>query len=98
ATPPEPVPTQEPPGDPVFPTTEWATATPADMNMEAAKREQARDYSLIGGGSGLIVRRGRVVYSWGDTAALYTVKSASKSIGRNALGLAVDGGPLESDA
>jgi Beta-lactamase class C and other penicillin binding proteins len=91
ATPPEPVPTQEPPpGDPVFPTTEWATATPADMNMEAAKLDQARDYSLIGGGSGLIVRRGRVVYSWGDSAALYTVKSASKSIGGIALGLALD--------
>ncbi len=96
AAPPEPVPTQEPPpADPVFPTTEWATAAPADMNMEAAKLDQARDYSLIGGGSGLIVRRGRVVYSWGDTAALYAVKSTTKSIGGIALGLALDDGRLK---
>jgi CubicO group peptidase (beta-lactamase class C family) len=87
-------PTQEP-DPPVFPTSEWATAAPADMNMEAAKLDQARNYSLIGGGSGLIVRRGRVVYSWGDTAALYTVKSATKSIGGITLGLALDDGRLQ---
>jgi CubicO group peptidase (beta-lactamase class C family) len=87
-------PTQEP-DPPVFPTREWATAAPADMHMEAAKLDQARNYSLIGGGSGLIVRRGRVVYSWGNTAALYTVKSATKSIGGIALGLALDDGRLQ---
>jgi CubicO group peptidase (beta-lactamase class C family) len=92
-TPPS-APTQEP-DPPVFPTSEWATAAPADMHMEAAKLDQARNYSLIGGGSGLIVRRGRVVYSWGNTAALYTVKSATKSIGGIALGLALDDGRLQ---
>jgi CubicO group peptidase (beta-lactamase class C family) len=94
AAPPSP-PTQEPADPPVFPTTEWATATPADMNMQAAKLDQARNYSLIGGGSGLITRRGRVVYTWGDTSALYTVKSATKSIGGIALGLALDDGRLQ---
>jgi CubicO group peptidase (beta-lactamase class C family) len=88
-------PTQEPADSPVFPASEWATATPADMNMEAAKLDQARDYSLIGGGSGFITRRGRVVYTWGDTAARYTVKSATKSIGGIALGLALDDGRLQ---
>jgi len=90
AAPPAP-PAQEP-DPPVFPSTEWAAATPAEMSMEAAKLDQARAYSLIGGGSGFITRRGRVVYTWGDTVARYTVKSASKSIGGIALGLALDDG------
>jgi CubicO group peptidase (beta-lactamase class C family) len=82
------------PVDAVFPTNEWATATPADMNMDPAKLDQARNYSLIGGGSGFITRHGRVVYTWGSTSALYTVKSATKSIGGVALGLALDDGRL----
>lgn len=88
-------PTQEPADSPVFPASEWANATPADMKMEAAKLDQARDYSLTGGGSGFITRRGRVVYTWGDTAARYTVKSATKSIGGIALGLALDDDRLQ---
>jgi CubicO group peptidase (beta-lactamase class C family) len=64
------------------------------MNMQAAKLAEARNYSLIGGGSGFITRHGRVVYTWGSTSALYTVKSATKSIGGIALGLALDDGRL----
>jgi CubicO group peptidase (beta-lactamase class C family) len=79
---------------PVFPTNEWASATPAEMNMDVAKLDQARDYSLIGGGAGFITRRGRVVYTWGDTTARYDLKSATKSIGSIALGLALDDGRL----
>jgi CubicO group peptidase (beta-lactamase class C family) len=89
-----PAPAQQQPNPPVFPTNEWATATPAEMNMQAAKLAEARNYSLIGGGSGFITRHGRVVYTWGSTAALYTVKSATKSIGGIALGLALDDGRL----
>jgi CubicO group peptidase (beta-lactamase class C family) len=89
--PPSPTPTDPP----VFPTTEWATASPADMNMQAAKLDAARDYSLIGGGSGLITRHGRVVYKWGDTAKIYPIKSATKSVGGIALGLALDDGRLK---
>ena len=88
-------PVQQQPDTAVFPTDEWATATPADMKMQSAKLDQARDYSLIGGGSGFITRHGRVVYTWGDTATLYTVKSASKAIGGIALGLALDDGRLQ---
>jgi CubicO group peptidase (beta-lactamase class C family) len=65
------------------------------MGMDVAKLDQARDYSLIGGGSGLITRRGRVVYTWGDTARRYDLKSAAKSIGSIALGLALDDGRLQ---
>lgn len=85
----------DPADPPVFPTTEWATASPADEHMEVAKLDAARDYSRIGGGSGFIARHGRVVYTWGDTAARYTVKSATKSIGGIALGLALDDGRLK---
>jgi len=92
APPPAP-PAQEPAA--VFPTTEWATATPADMNMTAGKLDDARNYSLIGGGSGLIARHGRVVYTWGDTVARYTLKSATKSVGGIALGLALDDGRVQ---
>jgi CubicO group peptidase (beta-lactamase class C family) len=95
SAPAQPPPTQQPPGPPVFPTTEWETATPADMNMTAGKLDQARNYSLIGGGSGFVTRRGRVVYTWGDTAARYVVKSATKSIGGIALGVALDEGRVQ---
>ena len=78
----------------VFPTNEWATATPAEMNMDVAKLDEARDYSVTGGGAGFITRRGRVVYTWGDTTARYDLKSATKSIGSIALGLALDDGRL----
>jgi CubicO group peptidase (beta-lactamase class C family) len=90
SAPAQPPPTQQPPGPPVFPTTEWETATPADMNMTATKLDQARNYSLIGGGAGFVTRGGRVVYTWGDTGARSTLKSATKSIGGIALGLALD--------
>ncbi|HKS55735.1 MAG TPA: serine hydrolase [Steroidobacteraceae bacterium] len=88
-----PVPANQTSNDaPVFPTDEWASATPAEMNMDVAKLDQARNYSLSGGGAGLITRHGRVVYSWGDTTARYDLKSATKSIGSIALGLALDDG------
>jgi CubicO group peptidase (beta-lactamase class C family) len=84
-----------PPADPVFPTTEWMSATPAEMNMTAAKLNEARSYSLTGGGSGFIVRRGRAVYTWGDVNRRYDLKSATKSLGSIALGLALDDGRLQ---
>src|SRR5918992_831979 len=64
-TDPQPVSPTDP--QPVFPTNEWASATPAEMNMDVALLDQARDYSVTGGGAGFITRRGRVVYTWGDT-------------------------------
>jgi CubicO group peptidase (beta-lactamase class C family) len=92
---PTPAPAQPPTTSTVFPTDEWASATPADMNMQTAKLDQARDYSRIGGGSGFVTRHGRVVYTWGNTSTLYTIKSATKSVGGIALGLALDDGRLK---
>jgi len=76
----------------VWPTAEWAIATPAEMGMDQEKLEQARDYALTGDGSGYITRGGRVVLSWGDPATRFELKSTTKSIGVTALGLALKDG------
>lgn len=88
-------------GSPVYPgadpddgTYGWTSATPEDLGMDAVRLGEARDYALTGGGSGLIVRHGRLVFSWGDIGARYDLKSTTKSIGGIALGLAMDDGLL----
>jgi CubicO group peptidase (beta-lactamase class C family) len=62
--------------------------------MDAARLEQARDYALTGGGSGMITRHGRLVISWGDVRQRYDLKSTTKSFGATALGLALADGKL----
>lgn len=59
--------------------------------------QQARDYALTGGGSGIITRHGKIIIAWGDQAKLYDLKSSSKSIGVTALGLALKDGKLRLD-
>ena len=76
----------------VWPIPEWNTATPAQMGMDEATLRQARDYTLTGGGAGYITRGGRLVMSWGDPDQRYNIKSATKSIGITALGLAIQDG------
>ena len=44
-----------------WPGAEWSDATPAEMGLDAGKLEEARDYALTGGGSGIITRGGRRV-------------------------------------
>ncbi len=78
----------------VWPDAEWARASPAELDMDAAVLERARAYALTGGGSGYIVRHGRVAMSWGDPRELYDLKSSTKSIGVTALGLAVLDGKM----
>jgi beta-lactam-binding protein with PASTA domain/CubicO group peptidase (beta-lactamase class C family) len=73
----------------VWPTNGWTARTPAEMGMDAAKLQEARDFALTGGGAGFVTRGGYVVYSWGDTTTLYDLKSTTKSIGGTALGLAL---------
>ena len=72
-----------------WPADQWSTATPAEAGMVAARLEQARDYALTGGGSGMITRHGKVVLTWGDQAKLYDLKSSSKAIGVTLLGIAL---------
>ena len=80
--------------DEVWPTIGWSRATPGEMGMDASKLHQAREYALSGSGSGFIVRSGRLVMSWGDSTRRYDFKSATKSIGITALGLALKDGKM----
>ena len=77
----------------VWPTNGWMPATPAEMNMDQTKLEEARDYSLLSTtpGSGYITRGGRLVMSWGDNTPL-PLLSTTKSIGVTVLGLAIQDG------
>ncbi|MBT8445253.1 MAG: serine hydrolase, partial [Gammaproteobacteria bacterium] len=78
-----------------WPTTGWLTATPQEMGLEQALLEQARDYALTTGGSGIIARRGRIVLSWGSDTTSYDLKSTTKSIGSLILGLALGDGLIQ---
>jgi CubicO group peptidase (beta-lactamase class C family) len=80
-----------------WPATHWATATPADAGMVGARLEQARDYALTGGGSGMITRHGKVVLTWGDQAKRYDLKSSSKAIGVTLLGVALQDRKVQLD-
>ncbi len=80
-----------------FPGAQWDAASPGQLGLDEAKLAQARDYALTGEGSGAIVFRGRLAMSWGDPAALYDLKSSSKSIGVTVLGLALADGRVQLD-
>lgn len=70
----------------------WEKVDAADVGMDVAKLVQAQTYAESGegeGGSGLIVRGGRLVHAWGDIDWKYDVKSTTKSIGGMMLGLAL---------
>jgi CubicO group peptidase (beta-lactamase class C family) len=73
----------------------WAQLTPAEADLDEAKLNEARDYALTGGGSGCIVRGGKLVFSWGDQAQRYDLKSSTKSFGAAALGLAIKDGKMQ---
>jgi CubicO group peptidase (beta-lactamase class C family) len=68
----------------------WTFASPTDVGMDDARLNEARDYAMTAGGSGVIVRYGRVVKSWGAIDTRMAVQSTTKSIGGIALGLAMD--------
>src|SRR5262245_39094775 len=80
-----------------WPSNEWNRATPADVGLEQGKLEAARDYALTAGGSGYILRHGRLALSWGDARQVYDLKSSTKSFGSIALGLAVKDGKVRLD-
>jgi CubicO group peptidase (beta-lactamase class C family) len=82
----------------------WARVAPADVGLIETGLNTARDYSLQGGtggnntngGAGMVVRRGRLAYSWGDIdTPRYDLKSTTKSVGGIALGLALNETPAK---
>ena len=81
-------------GAAVFPGETWVTCSPAEAGLDAARLEQARAYALTGGGSGCVIRGGKLACSWGDQAQRYDLKSTTKSFGAAALGLAIKDGKM----
>jgi len=81
--------------DEIWPMPVWKQAKPEDMGMDAGVLGRARDYALTGGGSGCVVRHGRVVMRWGDQKRRYDLKSSTKAIGVTAVGLALKDGKFE---
>ncbi|MHC4626925.1 MAG: serine hydrolase domain-containing protein, partial [Planctomycetota bacterium] len=67
---------------------------PGQVGMDGAKLEKAREYALTGGGSGCIIRGGRLVMAWGDQKQKYDIYSSTKSISVTALGLAIMDGKV----
>src|SRR5437016_1512688 len=72
----------------------WERVDPAELGLDRGGLERARDYALTGGGSGLIVRGGRIALSWGDLRQGYDLKASTKAIGVTALGLAIRDGKM----
>jgi len=75
----------------------WESATPQQVGMDESRLQQARDYALTGGGSGCIIRGGKLVMSWGGQTTRYDLKSTTKSIGVTVLGLAIEDGLMNLD-
>ena len=46
--------------------------------IDLSKVKEAATYA---GGSGMVLRGGKIVYKWGNTKKLYPMKSTTKSIG-----------------
>jgi len=80
----------------IWPMPTWEQAAPEEVGMDEAILRKACDYALTGGGSGCIIRRGRVVMRWGDQKQRYDLKSTTKAIGVTAVGLALKDGKIES--
>lgn len=72
----------------------WTRAAAADVGLNDTALAEAETYALTGGGSGMIVRKGRLVRSWGNTEQRYDMKSTTKSMGGIALGLALGANAL----
>lgn len=82
----------------IWPSPEWPSAEPAEVGLDAGKLKEAERYALSAGGSGMIVRHGKAVLRWGDQAQQYDIKSATKSFGATALGIAIKDGKIQLDA
>jgi CubicO group peptidase (beta-lactamase class C family) len=80
-----------------WPSPDWPVATPAEVGLNAARLDEARDYALSAGGSGLVVRHGKAVLRWGDQRQRYDIKSATKSFGATMLGVAIKDGKVALD-
>ena len=80
-------------GASAFPRTSWPQAKPEAVGMSTAKLLEAKAAAKkYGVGAGCVIRRGLVVFRWGDFDQRFLVQSATKSWGSALLGLALDAG------
>ncbi len=70
----------------VFPTTNWETRTPQEMGLDAAKLQELQN---LVAGSGIVIRGGYQVWSWGNVQQSRNWASASKPVVSTLLFLAV---------
>jgi CubicO group peptidase (beta-lactamase class C family) len=89
--------TPPPPQAEVWPGPAWAAASPESVGMDPVRTADAIRYGSSRGGSGIVVRAGRRVGSWGDQAAKHDLKSTTKSFGSILLGLALGDGLVTLD-
>lgn len=68
----------------------WMRVAPSDVGMNDVLLQQAQAYGKTENSSGMIVRRGRVVRSWGSIDQRFDLKSTTKSIGSIALAIALE--------
>jgi len=81
---------------PVWPGCKWQQASPEDVDMDAALLLRARNFALTGGGSGCVIRYGRLIMQWGNQEHRYDLKSTTKAISITALALALKDGKINS--
>jgi CubicO group peptidase (beta-lactamase class C family) len=83
--------------DALWPSPDWESATPQSVGLDGSKLDEAKRYALSAGGSGIIIRHGRVALRWGDQKRKYDIKSSTKSFGATMLGMAIKDGKIRLD-
>ncbi|MEZ5401329.1 MAG: serine hydrolase [Bryobacteraceae bacterium] len=76
----------------------WPKSRPEEAGMDVRLLDQARAFAEKVEGAGVVVRRGRLVYSWGDAKQRWDLKSSTKSIGATVLALAIADGKVTLDS
>jgi CubicO group peptidase (beta-lactamase class C family) len=77
----------------VFPGKNWDRRTPAEVGLDAAKLEALAKHVR---GNGCVVRRGSLVFTWGDPPKSGDVASAFKPVLSTLLMIAIQEGKLKS--
>lgn len=81
--------------DAVFPGAEWQTATPESMGFSSARLEGLRAWLKAGPTTSMmVVVKGRVIFSYGDTAKVSVIASCRKSVLAMLMGKYVMSGKL----
>jgi CubicO group peptidase (beta-lactamase class C family) len=70
-----------------YPRIDWETKLPSEVGMDAEKLNQIKGYM---GGSGVIVRHGYIIKSWGDSSTRKDIASAAKPFYSHFLAVAVE--------